>query len=62
MYAFSFKHKLLFHKEGPSPRAAPRELRYSDRNKILTSGADCVEEKTGQGEPGNYQFLNASAA
>jgi hypothetical protein len=31
MYAFSFKHKLLLHKEGPSPRAAPRELRYSDR-------------------------------
>jgi len=28
MYAFSFKHKLLLHKEGPSSHAAPRELRY----------------------------------
>jgi hypothetical protein len=34
MYAFAFKHKLLLH-GGPSSRAAPRELRYQDRDQSL---------------------------
>jgi hypothetical protein len=56
MYAFSFKHKLLLH-GGPSSRAAPRELRYSDRNKILTSGADCTGgEKQGRA---NQEIFNS---
>src|SRR6266404_6892461 len=41
----------FFIKEGPSSRAAPRELRYSDRNKILSRVLIVLEEKTGQGKP-----------
>jgi hypothetical protein len=63
MYAFSFKHKLLLHKRGPSPRAAPRELRYQDRKWILMPGADYVGgELWGKANQDSLFCSNASGA
>jgi hypothetical protein len=62
MYAFSFKHKLLLH-GGPSPRAAPRELRLS-RSKMdpLRRVLIVLEELQGRANQENFKLSDASGA